>query len=112
MLTFIVSLLPFGLNYGLASIVDGNASASNVHNSMMACAERGHVDGCEKLSHDVPLHDDCCSDHCDTSSGSQLCVGTEYPIDLPSGHLFQTATSTWITGPVPPALLRPPQLHT
>lgn len=111
-LTLLVGVLPFGLGYGLTTLLDDSHAASQTHTSPMGCAEMTHADACEAMLNDSPWHDDCCSDHCDTSPGSQLCAGSDYSLELPSGHLFQSASSAWVSGPVPPTLLRPPQPHT
>ncbi|MCW8944509.1 MAG: hypothetical protein OQL27_07020 [Sedimenticola sp.] len=110
-LAILVSLLPFGFSFGLTTVIGDNHTASSSHMRMMGCDDISHDSGCVEMSAETPLHDDCCSDHCDSSFGSQLCVGNEYTFELPTGHLFQTYFSAGISGPVPSTLLRPPQLH-
>lgn len=111
MLLMLISLLPFGLSYGLSIQASDNHASAQQHSNRADCADASHEMGCSGMSAETPLHDDCCSNHCDSSLNSQLCVGTEYNFELPSGHLFHSSATSWVAGPVPPTLLRPPQTH-
>lgn len=109
MLAIVVGLLPFGPSFGFSSISADNRTYLQSHSDMADCPDIAHASGCAGMSAERPLHDNCCSDHCDSSFGSQLCVGTEYTFELPSGHLFQTCAIALLTDPLPTTLLRPPQ---
>lgn len=109
MLAILVGLLSFGPNYGFSTHADGNQAYLQSHSDLGDCADTEHSVGCVGMSAERPLHDNGCSDHCDSSFGSQLCINTEYTFELPSGHLFQTHATARLTDPVPTTLLRPPQ---
>jgi hypothetical protein len=109
-LALLVGLLPFGLSFGFTSLAGEGHTLSQSHSDRVDCADMAHSGDCVGMSADAPLHDDCCSDHCDSSFGSQLCAGTEYSFELPSGHLFQSYGIAQVTDPVPTTLLRPPQI--
>ncbi len=111
MLAILVALLPFGLSFGFPNISDDSHTYLQLHSDRGDCADSAHATGCAGMSAESPLHDNCCSDHCDSSFGSQLCVGTEYNFELPSGHRFQSYGIARVTDPMPTTLLRPPQTY-
>jgi len=108
LLALLVGLLPFSFSYGVALPADTAMHGSSMDHPA-PCIEQSNMDHCAEVGVDSPSHDDCCSDHCDSSFGGQLFVAVEYGLLLPRTHHYRAHHLSWVSGPVPPTLLHPPQ---
>ncbi|MCW8907395.1 MAG: hypothetical protein OQL28_09095 [Sedimenticola sp.] len=108
LLALLVGLLPFSFSYGVAQ-----PSITKIHMASMdhpsPCMDQSGMDHCPEAGVDTPAHDDCCSDHCDSSFGGQLFVAVQYGVLVPRAHHYRAHRFSWVSGPVPPTLLHPPR---
>lgn len=108
LLALLVGLLPFSFSYGVA-LPAGAATHGPSMDHQAPCIDHSSMEHCAEAGGDMPSHDDCCSDHCDSSFGGQLFAAVEYGSLLPRSHRYRAHHSSWTSGPVPPTLLHPPQ---
>lgn len=107
LLALLVGLLPFSFSYAVLVTLEMPLHSAQMDHS--PCAEQADPQHCTDVAKQGMPHEKCCSDHCDSSLGGQLYVAAEYGLQLPRGHYYQPHHSSWVSGPVPPTLLHPPQ---
>ena len=104
-----IALLP--MRFGHAVSMDSHAKAgehSSSHLGMHGCDldENTHASsGCDDLSSDGTLADDCCGDQCSTA---QTLLPSAFKLHFPPSHRYDLALSQWLPEPIVFADYRPP----
>jgi hypothetical protein len=109
-LTLIV--LPFSTSFGFF-MTDSNFSMISEHTDSVECNGQTTDTLCIQIS-DHEQHaetdDECCSDHCNSFSGAQICTDITQASDIPLTDDYITTLSPRFTDLIPSQILRPP-LH-
>ncbi len=111
-LALFVSLLPFRFSYALPQSSTDSHVAPHQHSFQSGCTRITSGGECAAVTGNAQTGDQtgekCCSHHCDSSFGAQICIDVGYRFQIPSGRLYPNTHRVWTPGPVPPTLLHPP----
>jgi hypothetical protein len=84
---------------------DNRTTMGSMQDSGAPC---DHPDICPDMPSDTQAHEQCCSDHCDSSFGAQICVERRFFLAVNGLELDEPAYLDRIPDPVVEHFLRPP----
>ncbi len=112
LLALTLAVLPFSTSFGFF-MTGSDFSMTAGHADSVACSENADHAACPQMSdqqHDAAADDVCCSDHCDSFSGAQICTDIAQETDIPFTDEYTAAVSPRVSDLIPTRLLRPPLL--
>lgn len=105
-------VLPFSTSFGFfMSNFNSSMDMDLGHTESVECGNKTATPTCLQLS-DQEQHadtdDECCSDHCDSFSGAQICTDKILETDIPFTDEYLATTTPRISDLIPSQILRPP----
>jgi len=113
LLALTLAVLPFSTSFGFF-MAGSDFGMTAGHADFEGCSDiADDAAACLQVS-DLQQHadtdDECCSDHCDSFSGAQICTDITQETDIPFTDEYTAAISPRVSDLIPTQLLRPPLL--